>query len=298
MADNPFEIPQALRDFSEQNVKQAHAAYEQLVEFMTKAMGAWMGALPANPIAAGFQHMQDRAMKIAMENAEAAFTFGGKISNAETPQEILLLQTQFAQERVKAFVTQTQQLYSVIAEAFQKSERSAAGASMGAMPSNLMAASFKHVQDRAVAMVKTNAETAVALGEKITKIQNFQELLTLQAHFAQDQMQAFATQTQELYKLIQETVQKLEPQGAEMSAMPPHLMTADFKDVQSRAMNVAMEFSDSAFAFAGKISHAQSFQDIVTLQTQFAQDRMQAFATQTQELYKLIEETVQKMQRG
>ena len=42
MADNPFEIPQALRDLSEQNVKQAHAAYEQLVEFMTKAMGAWM----------------------------------------------------------------------------------------------------------------------------------------------------------------------------------------------------------------------------------------------------------------
>ena len=97
MADNPLEIPQALRDLSEQNVKQAHAAYEQLVEFMTKAMGAWMGALPANPIAAGFQHMQDRAMKIAMENAEAAFTFGGKISSAETPQDILLLQTQFVQ---------------------------------------------------------------------------------------------------------------------------------------------------------------------------------------------------------
>ena len=208
MADNPLEIPQALRDLSEQNVKQAHAAYEQLVEFMTKAMGAWLGALPANPIAAGFQHMQDRAMKIAMENAEAAFTFGGKISSAETPQDILLLQTQFAQERVKAFVAQTQQLYSVIAEAFQKSERSAAGASMGAMPSNLMAASFKDVQDRAVAMVKTNAETAVALSEKMTKIQNFQELLTLQAHFAQDQMQAFATQTQELQRLIGDALQR------------------------------------------------------------------------------------------
>jgi hypothetical protein len=208
MADNPLEIPQALRDLSEQNVKQAHAAYEQLVEFMTKAMGAWMGALPANPIAAGFQHMQDRARKIAMENAEAAFTFGGKIGSAQTPQDILLLQTQFAQERVKAFVTQSQQLYSVIAEAFQKSECSAAGASMGAMPSNLMAASFKDVQDRAVAMVKTNAETAVALGEKITKIQNFQELLTLQAHFAQDQMQAFSTQTQELQRLIGEALQR------------------------------------------------------------------------------------------
>ena len=85
MTENPLEIPQALRDVAEQNVKQAHAAYEQLVEFMTKAMGAWMGATPANPMAAGFQHMQDRAVKIAMENAEAAFTFGGKISSAQTP---------------------------------------------------------------------------------------------------------------------------------------------------------------------------------------------------------------------
>ena len=123
MADNPYEIPQALRDLSEQNVKQAHAAYEQLVEFMTKAMGAWMSAMPANPIAAGFQHMQDRAMKIAMENAEAAFTFGGKISSAQTPQDILLLQTQFAQDRMKAFVTQTQELYKLIGETAQKLQR-------------------------------------------------------------------------------------------------------------------------------------------------------------------------------
>jgi hypothetical protein len=123
MADTPYQIPQVLRDLSEQNVKQAHAAYEQLVEFMTKAMGAWMGAMPANPLAAGFQHMQDRAMKIAMENAEAAFTFGGKIRSAQTPQDILLLQTQFAQDRMKASVTQTQQLYSAIAEAFQQAQR-------------------------------------------------------------------------------------------------------------------------------------------------------------------------------
>ena len=55
MADNPFEIPQALRDMSEQNLKQAHAAYEQLTDFVTKAMDAWMGAMPASPMAAGLQ---------------------------------------------------------------------------------------------------------------------------------------------------------------------------------------------------------------------------------------------------
>ena len=123
MADNPFEIPQTLRDVSEQNLKQTQAAYEQLMDFVTKAMGAWTDALPSNPMAAGFKDVQDRAMNIAMENAESAFTFAGKINNARTPQEILTLQTQFAQDRMKVFVTHTQQLYSLIGEALQKLQR-------------------------------------------------------------------------------------------------------------------------------------------------------------------------------
>jgi len=211
MADNPFEIPQALRDVAEQNMKQAHAAYEQLTDFVTKAMDAWMGAMPS-PMAAGFKDVQGRAMQIAKENAESIFTFAGKIGNVQTPQDIVTLQTQFAQDR----------------------------------------------------------------------------------------MQAFTTQTQELFGVIEETIHKLGSGavGAEMSATPSNLMTTDFKDVQARAMNIAMENSESAFTFAGKVSHAQTFQDIVTLQTQFAQDRIQAFTTQTQELYKLIGETVQKLQRG
>ena len=127
MADNPFEIPQTLRDVSEQNLKQARAAYEQLTDFVTKAMGAWMGALPSNPMAAVVKDVQGRAMQIAKENAESVFTFAGKISNALTPQDIVTLQTQFAQDRMQAFVTQTQQLFSVIEEAIQKSERGAHG---------------------------------------------------------------------------------------------------------------------------------------------------------------------------
>jgi hypothetical protein len=108
MADNPFEIPQTLRDVSEQNLKQARAAFEQLTDFVTKAMGARMGALPSNPMAAVVKDMQGRAMQIAKENAESVFTFAGKISNARTPQDIVTLQTQFAQDRMQAFVTQTQ----------------------------------------------------------------------------------------------------------------------------------------------------------------------------------------------
>ena len=123
MADNPFEIPQVLRDMSEQNLKQVRAAYEQFTDFVTKTMGSWMGALPSNPMAAVFKDVQDRAMHIAMENAESGFTVAGKISNALTPQDIVTLQTQFAQDRMKASVTQTQELQKLIGEALQKLPR-------------------------------------------------------------------------------------------------------------------------------------------------------------------------------
>jgi hypothetical protein len=36
----------------------------------------------------------------------------------------------------------------------------------------------------------------------------------------------------------------------------------------------------------------------VTLETQFAQDRMQAFVTQTQQLFSVIEEAIKKSERG
>ena len=53
MAENPVEIPQQMRNLAEQNIKQAHAAYEQLTDFVTKAVGTWMGAMPASPMATG-----------------------------------------------------------------------------------------------------------------------------------------------------------------------------------------------------------------------------------------------------
>jgi hypothetical protein len=123
MADNPFEIPQALRDVTEQNIKQAHTAYEQLTDFVTKAVGAWMGAMPASPMVAGFKEVQDRTAEIAKKNADSAFALVEKITKAQNFQEIVTLQTQFAQDQMKALTAQTQELYKLIGEAFQKLPR-------------------------------------------------------------------------------------------------------------------------------------------------------------------------------
>jgi hypothetical protein len=67
---------------------------------------------------------------------------------------------------------------------------------------------FKDVQDRAAGIAKKNAESAFALFEKIAKTQTLQDVLTLQMKFAQEQMQAYAAQTQELQRLIGETLQR------------------------------------------------------------------------------------------
>jgi hypothetical protein len=215
MTDNPFEIPQALRDASEQNLKQAHAAYEQLMDFMTKAMGASTGALPSDPLAAVLKTVQDRVAAMAKQNAESVFVLVEKIAKAQNFREIVTLQTRFAQDQMQAYATQTQELFSVIGEVVQKSERGTMGASMGTLPSNLMPANlpttgFNDVQDRALYIARENAESVFAFAGKISNALTPQDIVTLQTQFAQDQMQAFATQTQELQRLMGETLQKLQ----------------------------------------------------------------------------------------
>ena len=123
MADTPFEIPQQMRDLADQNIKQAHAAYDQLTDFVTKAVGAKMGAMPASPMVEGFKEVQDRATEIAKKNADSAFALVEKIAKAQNFQEILTLQTQFAQDQMKAFTTQTQELYKQIGETVQNVQR-------------------------------------------------------------------------------------------------------------------------------------------------------------------------------
>jgi hypothetical protein len=124
MADTPFEIPRTMRDLAEQNVKHAHAAYEQLNDFVTKATDAWIGALPSNGIARGFKGVQERTIQIVKENAESAFAHAGKLAQAQNFPEVVTLQTQFAQDRTKAFAAQVQELVKLAGEAFQRSARS------------------------------------------------------------------------------------------------------------------------------------------------------------------------------
>ena len=91
--------------------KQQHegeAAWAKAKTALDENLSWKTGAMPSNPMTAGFKDAQDRAMDFALENAESACRFASKVCKAKTSQEILTLQTRFAQDRMQAFVKQGQ----------------------------------------------------------------------------------------------------------------------------------------------------------------------------------------------
>ncbi len=79
-----------------------------------------------------------------------------------------------------------------------------------------------------------------------------------------------------------------------MTAVPANPMLTGFQDIQNSAMDFAKENAEALFTLAGKISNAKSPQEILSLQTQFTQDLMRNLINQTQQLYQLTGEALQK----
>lgn len=119
MAQNPFEIPQQMRDLAEKNVEQARAAYGQFMDAMTQAMGFWTKSMGQNEMTSGFKAVQDKATKFAKQNAEAGFSLASELAGAKDIQEILTLQSKFAQSQMQAYAVQAQELGRAVAEAMQ-----------------------------------------------------------------------------------------------------------------------------------------------------------------------------------
>jgi hypothetical protein len=120
MGDTPsFEIPPQLREMAEKNVEQARAAYGQFMDFLTQAMNAWSQG-PSTGGAAGFKVVQDRAIGFAKENAERSFNLASEIARAKDVQEVLTLQSRYAQTQMQLFAVQAQQLSWLMADAMRE----------------------------------------------------------------------------------------------------------------------------------------------------------------------------------
>lgn len=119
MTQDPFKIPQQMRDLAEKNVEQARAAFGQFMDAMTQAMGMWSKGIPANEMTSGMKVVQDRAVRFAKQNAEAGFALASELANAKDIQEILSLQTRYAQTQMQAYAHQAQELGRLMTEAVQ-----------------------------------------------------------------------------------------------------------------------------------------------------------------------------------
>ena len=116
-----FQIPQELREFAEKNVEQARVAYGQLLDGMAEAVRAW-STVPSAVITSGFKVVQERAIQFAKENADAGFTLASELAKAKDLQDILRLQSNFAQTQMQSYARQAQELGGLMAEAMPSSK--------------------------------------------------------------------------------------------------------------------------------------------------------------------------------
>jgi hypothetical protein len=110
-----FDLPTELRNLTEQCIK-TQTSYGQFMHLLTQAMSTWPG-MPSATLAAGFKQVQERAMEFAKENAESYFELARELASAKDLQEVLSIQSRYAQTQIETYARQVQELGRMTGEA-------------------------------------------------------------------------------------------------------------------------------------------------------------------------------------
>ncbi len=86
-------------------------------------------------------------------------------------------------------------------------------------------------------------------------------------------------------------------QAQQMLTKSQGVMAASALDVYGRAMRYAEENIDASFRFASDLARARDLKEYVEIQSRYAQQQMQTYAKQAQELGRLMAEAAQAGQR-
>lgn len=113
---NPFEIPQQMRELAERNVEQARNSYTQFLDAMVKASSMWTGAIPGNEMTGGFKTVQDRAMRFTKQNADSCFNMATEIAAAKDIQDLFQIQSRYAQQMMQTYSLQAQEIGRMMTE--------------------------------------------------------------------------------------------------------------------------------------------------------------------------------------
>jgi hypothetical protein len=77
----------------------------------------WFNAMPQNEMIAGFKAAQEQGIRFGKQNIEAGLNFASDLANATSLQDMLDIQTTYAQTQVLIFSCQAQELARLMAEA-------------------------------------------------------------------------------------------------------------------------------------------------------------------------------------
>ena len=116
--NNPFEIPPQVRELAEKNIDQARKFYDQWMEGISQVMNMW-SSTPAGEMVPGFDSLRERAITFAKDNAEAAFAQAEKLAQAKDVQDLMTLQSHYAQAQMRSYATQAQELGRLMTTAMQ-----------------------------------------------------------------------------------------------------------------------------------------------------------------------------------
>ena len=109
-----FEIPEAVREFTEKSVDQAKKAFDDFIIATHGAIAKVEKTSTASQASAA--ELQKTVLELAEENVAAAFDHAQKLTKAKSVQELVELQNAFLKTRMAAIGEQTR----VVSESAQK----------------------------------------------------------------------------------------------------------------------------------------------------------------------------------
>jgi len=121
--DQKFEIPQELRQLAEENVERARKLYVPFMDGVGQTMAAWSSA-SSDVDAPGYREVQEHAVKLANENADAAFRLAKDVAQAKDLHELIDLQTRYVQSQMKWYAEQTQEFGRLMTRALSDMKKS------------------------------------------------------------------------------------------------------------------------------------------------------------------------------
>lgn len=110
-----FEVPEMVRSFAEQGLKQTREAYAAVKDAAEEATDLMEGSLETSR--KSMREAQFKALDMARANTDATFDLMRQLLTATTVSDALQIQSAYARERFEAFVGYSKEMQDMIAKA-------------------------------------------------------------------------------------------------------------------------------------------------------------------------------------